>query len=267
MDAIVAELTDASWNQDSRPSKSDAEEPARIGALFPDPLDEDGAADEIVITTRRAIGRVALVATETATRFQREAVEHDPMTWMFAPRAVFDGAAAVDACLNRDACMRGILLHGLGLGMDADRLSMDALLANDDDDGFDEHDFPRLYANSFSGRGKPIRFAGGRGRARHRRRDARDGCRDRTRRRRDVDHRRRWRRRAAATRDRLGNGQFGHLDPERGCEWDRVQTFETIAPYTIEEAYEVADAIARGDMTDLKDELGDLLLQAARAAR
>lgn len=157
MDAIVAELTDASWNQDSRPSKSDAEEPARIGALFPDPLDEDGAADEIVITTRRAIGRVALVATETATRFQREAVEHDPMTWMFAPRAVFDGAAAVDACLNRDACMRGILLHGLGLGMDADRLSMDALLANDDDDGFDEHDFPRLYANSFSGRGKPIR--------------------------------------------------------------------------------------------------------------
>ena len=52
-------------------------------------------------------------------------------------------------------------------------------------------------------------------------------------------------------------------DPRDGCEWDRVQTFATIAPYTIEEAYEVADAIARGDMADLRDELGDLLLQVA----
>jgi ATP diphosphatase len=50
-------------------------------------------------------------------------------------------------------------------------------------------------------------------------------------------------------------------DPAGGCEWDTAQTFETIAPYTIEEAYEVADAIARGDMAALKDELGDLQLQ------
>ena len=50
-------------------------------------------------------------------------------------------------------------------------------------------------------------------------------------------------------------------DPETGCEWDRVQSFETIAPYTIEEAYEVADAIARRDMAALADELGDLQLQ------
>ena len=56
-------------------------------------------------------------------------------------------------------------------------------------------------------------------------------------------------------------------DPIRGCEWDSVQTFATIAPYTIEEAYEVADAIARGDMADLKDELGDLLLQVVFHAR
>ena len=46
-----------------------------------------------------------------------------------------------------------------------------------------------------------------------------------------------------------------------GCAWDRQQNFGSIAPYTIEEAYEVADAIERGDMADLKDELGDLLLQ------
>ncbi|NTS64448.1 nucleoside triphosphate pyrophosphohydrolase [Sphingomonas sp. HHU CXW] len=52
-----------------------------------------------------------------------------------------------------------------------------------------------------------------------------------------------------------------------GCEWDRTQTFETIAPYTIEEAYEVADAITRRDMADLKDELGDLLLQVVFHSR
>ena len=50
-------------------------------------------------------------------------------------------------------------------------------------------------------------------------------------------------------------------DPVRGCPWDREQDFASIAPYTIEEAYEVADAIERDDLTDLRDELGDLLLQ------
>ena len=50
-------------------------------------------------------------------------------------------------------------------------------------------------------------------------------------------------------------------DPDTGCPWDVTQTFETIAPYTVEEAYEVADAIARGDRDDLLEELGDLLLQ------
>jgi ATP diphosphatase len=49
--------------------------------------------------------------------------------------------------------------------------------------------------------------------------------------------------------------------PEQGCAWDKAQTFQTIVPYTIEEAYEVADAIERGDFDDLKDELGDLLFQ------
>lgn len=56
-------------------------------------------------------------------------------------------------------------------------------------------------------------------------------------------------------------------DPVDGCEWDRVQTWRTIAPYTIEEAYEVADAIERDDPVDLKDELGDLLLQVVFHAR
>ena len=56
-------------------------------------------------------------------------------------------------------------------------------------------------------------------------------------------------------------------DPQTGCDWDIAQDFATIAPYTIEEAYEVADAIERGDMYDLKDELGDLLLQVVYHAR
>ena len=71
------------------------------------------------------------------------------------------------------------------------------------------------------------------------------------------------------------NPQLNHLlaimarlrDPERGCEWDLAQDFASIAPYTLEEAYEVADAIAREDMADLRDELGDLLLQVVFHAR
>jgi len=56
-------------------------------------------------------------------------------------------------------------------------------------------------------------------------------------------------------------------DPQRGCAWDLEQSFATIAPYTVEEAYEVADAIERGDLDDLRDELGDLLLQVVFHAR
>ncbi|MFC4729620.1 nucleoside triphosphate pyrophosphohydrolase [Coralloluteibacterium thermophilus] len=56
-------------------------------------------------------------------------------------------------------------------------------------------------------------------------------------------------------------------DPQRGCPWDLRQSFASIAPYTIEEAYEVADAIERGDLADLRDELGDLLLQVVFHAR
>ena len=56
-------------------------------------------------------------------------------------------------------------------------------------------------------------------------------------------------------------------DREDGCPWDQAQTYATIAPYTVEEAYEVVDAIERGSLADLKDELGDLLLQVVFHAR
>src|SRR5262245_59749616 len=55
--------------------------------------------------------------------------------------------------------------------------------------------------------------------------------------------------------------------PGTGCPWDLERSFATIAPYTIEEAYEVADAIVRGDLEDLRDELGDLLLQVVFHSR
>jgi ATP diphosphatase len=67
--------------------------------------------------------------------------------------------------------------------------------------------------------------------------------------------------------DRLRGIMAQLRDPKRGCPWDREQDFATIAPYTIEEAYEVADAIERGDMAALKDELGDLLFQVVFHAR
>ena len=67
--------------------------------------------------------------------------------------------------------------------------------------------------------------------------------------------------------DRLNAIMARLRDPERGCPWDVEQTFETIAPYTLEEAYEVADAIERGDWDELKSELGDLLFQVVFHAR
>ena len=73
-------------------------------------------------------------------------------------------------------------------------------------------------------------------------------------------------RNAGAELDRLTR-LMARLRGPGGCPWDRVQTFATIAPYTIEEAYEVADAVAAGDMAALRDELGDLLFQVVFHAR
>lgn len=67
--------------------------------------------------------------------------------------------------------------------------------------------------------------------------------------------------------DRLVTIMARLRDPTTGCSWDLAQDFASIAPYTIEEAHEVADAIERNDMTDLKDELGDLLLQVVFHSR
>ncbi|WP_380784893.1 hypothetical protein [Sphingomonas sp. R86521] len=107
----------------------------RAVACHEDPLDRDSVDDAEIVTTRRSLLRVALVAAETASRFAREQVGADPMAWMLTPRRLFDGRAAIDGCLCRDECLRAVLLHGLSIGMDAEPAEIDAL--TDEDEGED----------------------------------------------------------------------------------------------------------------------------------
>lgn len=104
------------------------------GAVAPpvviDPLAADEPSDGLVATTARAIGRVALVAAEVATRFERERIPHEPMSWMLAPRRLFGGSTAIEACLHREGTERALALHGLSLGLDADPGEVDALLCD-----------------------------------------------------------------------------------------------------------------------------------------
>lgn len=102
--------------------------PARTPAIE-DPLGHDADTDVVVATTRRGLCRVAFVAAETAVRFQREELKQDPVAWMLAPRRLFDGGAALDACLEREPFRRAVLLHALSLGMDAAPEDIDALKA------------------------------------------------------------------------------------------------------------------------------------------
>ncbi|WP_231420760.1 hypothetical protein [Sphingomonas sp. Leaf205] len=105
-----------------------------------DPLDNDKSDDAVIVTTRRGLLRLALVASETASRFVREQVAIDPMAWMLTPRRIFGGRAAIDGCLARDECLRAVVLHGLSMGMDADPAEIDALADDDEDDFSDAFD-------------------------------------------------------------------------------------------------------------------------------
>ncbi len=102
--------------------------------VFPDPLDEDQADDDCIVLTRRRLVRLALVACETGARFERDGVRHDPMAWMLAPRRLFDGRTAIEACLELEGCNRAVVLHGLALGLDADADEIDDLLADEPGD-------------------------------------------------------------------------------------------------------------------------------------
>jgi len=108
--------------------------PLPAALVFPDPLDDDLADDECVVLTRRRLVRLALVACETGARFQRDGVRHDPMAWMLAPRRLFGGRTAIDACMELDGCNRAIVLHGLALGLDVDAEEIDDLLSDETGD-------------------------------------------------------------------------------------------------------------------------------------
>lgn len=103
-----------------------------------DPLGADRMDDMPVVTSQRRLRRLAIVAADTGARFEREGIGHDPVAWLAAPRKLFHGGSAIDACQDREGFMRATLLHGLGLGLDADADEMDELLADDEaGEGYD----------------------------------------------------------------------------------------------------------------------------------
>lgn len=104
------------------------------GDRVPDAL----AQDEALTVTRRRLVRIALVATETALRFQRDGIRHDPVAWMLAPRSLLAGRAPIDACMDLEECERALLLHSFGIGLDADRASFDQALMPQLEDALEE---------------------------------------------------------------------------------------------------------------------------------
>lgn len=107
---------------------------------YEDPVDPDAPGDDVIVTTKRGLCRVAIVAAEVGGRFQREGISQDPMGWMLSPRALFGGGAAIEACLDRTNFMRATLLHGLSLGADADPEEIDELLADDEESDGDSYE-------------------------------------------------------------------------------------------------------------------------------
>ncbi len=93
-----------------------------------DPLDEDEDADPFLSISHRQLLRLVFIAAETGARFQREAIAVDPIAWLLAPRDLFAGRTAIDACRDKSAFMRAIVLHGLSLGVDACPEDLDCLL-------------------------------------------------------------------------------------------------------------------------------------------
>jgi hypothetical protein len=110
-----------------------------------DPLEADDRGDAPVLTTERRLRRLAIVAADTGARFARERIGHDPVAWLLAPRALFDGRRPLEACQGRTGFLRAALLNGLSLGLDADPAEVDALT------GEGEGDAPRSGAGAPAG--------------------------------------------------------------------------------------------------------------------
>lgn len=101
---------------------------------LPDPLDPDEIDDQLEVVSRRALLRLALAASETGARFQRDGLTDDPLTWLTTPNELFGGASGINACLERRSCLRAVVLHGLGLALDTDLRQLDDLIGDDEGD-------------------------------------------------------------------------------------------------------------------------------------
>ncbi|WP_226698517.1 hypothetical protein [Qipengyuania flava] len=93
-----------------------------------DPLEEDGGG--MITVQRVSLVRIACVAAEAGARMQREGLSDDPVSWMIAPLELFGGLAPIEACLERLPCSKAILLHGLGLALNANSASLEKLVGN-----------------------------------------------------------------------------------------------------------------------------------------
>lgn len=80
---------------------------------------------------RIQLGRIVMLAAETGARFERDGIVHDPAAWMVAPRRLFGGSSAVEACLEEGPFLRGMVFHGLSAGLDADPELIDTLISDD----------------------------------------------------------------------------------------------------------------------------------------
>ncbi|WP_420607356.1 hypothetical protein [Novosphingopyxis sp.] len=94
-----------------------------------DPLEMEAFDEEALHVGRRALIRIALVASEVGARFQREGLSQDPLSWMLSPRDMFSGQPPIVACMTLDGCARAVLVHGLGLGLDISMEAIEALMS------------------------------------------------------------------------------------------------------------------------------------------
>ncbi len=102
-----------------------------VEVVYLDPLDEDQPIDPVILLTHRQLCRLLFIATQTGSRFTREGSMVDPAAWLFAPRELFDGCAAVQACQHRLSFARAIAFHALSIGFDADPAEVDDLFLDD----------------------------------------------------------------------------------------------------------------------------------------
>lgn len=100
-----------------------------------DPLAEDHSDDQLVALSHRQLLRLLMIASDTGGRFERSGITVDPVAWLLSPRELFDGCAAVDACVDLKPFIRALVLHGLSIGLDADANEIDALLFDEAGEG------------------------------------------------------------------------------------------------------------------------------------